>query len=126
VNGLDAVIAPARAQNQSCQILDVIVYAYRVGDSAYSFITLSAAGVAQPFASMVRSFRTLSDKEAAALKGREIAIVTVGAKDTAESLSRRMAYPDFQYERFQALNGRDASSPPLKAGDLVKIVSYAK
>lgn len=126
VNGLDAVIAPARAQNQSGQILDVIVYAYRVGDSAYSFITLSAAGAAPPFASMVRSFRTLSDKEAAALKGRQIAIVTVGAKDTAESLSKRMAYPDFQYERFQALNGRDASSPPLRAGDLVKIVSFAK
>jgi|JI10StandDraft_1071094.scaffolds.fasta_scaffold110246_2 predicted Zn-dependent protease len=125
-NGLDTVIAPARAQNQSGQILDVVVYAYRVGDSAYSFITLSAAGNAQPFATMVRSFRLLSDKEAAALKGRQITIVTAGAKDTAESLSRRMAYSDFQYERFQALNGRDASSPPLKVGDLVKIVAYSK
>lgn len=126
INGLDAVVAPARAQNQSGQILDVVVYAYRVGGSAYSFITLSPAGAGQPFASMVRSFRTLTDKEAAALKARQISIVTAGAKDSAESISRRMAYNDFQYERFQVLNGRDASSPPLKAGDLVKIVTYAK
>jgi len=125
-NGLETVIAPARVQNQSGQILDVVVYAYRVGESVYSFITLSAAGAAQPFTSMLRSFRTLSDKDAAALKARQITIVTVGAKDNAESLSRRMAYNDFQYERFQMLNGRGASSPPLKAGDLVKIVSYAK
>ncbi len=125
-NGLDTVIAPARALSQSGQVLDVVVYAYRVGQSAYCFITLSAAGGAQPFSSMVRSFRALTDKEAAALKARQIALATVGPKDTAESLSRRMAYEDFQFERFQSLNGRDGNSPPLRAGDLVKIVTYAK
>lgn len=126
INGLETVIAPAWVQNQSGQILDVVVYAYRVGGDVYSFLTLNAAGAAQPFSTMVRSFRTLSDKEVAALKARQIAIVTVGPKDTVESISRRMAYSDFQYERFQALNGRDSASPPLKAGEFVKIVSYAK
>jgi len=125
-NGLDTVIAPARALNQSGQVLDVVVYAYRVGQSAYCFITLSAAGGAQPFTAMVRSFRALTDKETAALKARQITLATVGPKDTAESLSRRMAFENFQFERFQTLNGRDASSPPLKAGELVKIVTYAK
>jgi predicted Zn-dependent protease len=124
-NGLDTIIAPARAQTSSGQILDVVVYAYRVNQSVYSFITLTAAGTAQPFASMIKSFRSLSDKDVAKLRPRQIELVTVGSRDNADAISRRMAFDDYKLERFLSLNGRDANQP-LKAGEVVKIVSFAK
>ncbi|MET0545110.1 MAG: M48 family metalloprotease [Caulobacterales bacterium] len=124
-NGLETVIAPSLVQNSSGQLLNVVVYAYKVKESVYSFVTLSAASAAQPFTAMTRSFRALSDAEAAKLKARQIELVTVGPKDTAETISRRMAFDDFKLDRFLAINGR-AADTPLKAGEVVKIVSYAK
>jgi hypothetical protein len=35
-----------------------------------------------------------------------------------------MAFDDYQLDRFLALNGRDANQP-VRAGELVKVVSYA-
>jgi predicted Zn-dependent protease len=124
-NGLETVTAPARAQTQSGQIVDVAVTAYRVGDRAYHFITLAPQGGSGVFNPMLRSMRTLSTQEAAALRGRQIDIVQVRAGDTAESLSRRMAFTDYQLERFLVLNGRGAGQP-LRAGEQVKIVTYAR
>jgi predicted Zn-dependent protease len=124
-NGLETAILPARAQTQSGQIVDVSVAAYRIEERAYHFITIAPAGGGEPFAPMLRSMRTLSASEATALRERRIELVTVGPRDTAELLSRRMAFDAYQLDRFLALNGRDASQP-LRAGELVKVVSYAR
>ncbi len=124
-NGLETATLPARAQNQQGQIVDVAATAYRVGDRAYHFITLAPANGAGPMAPMLASFRTLSEQQAAALRARRIEVVQVGARDTAETLSRRMAFDDYQLDRFLALNGRDAATP-LRAGEWVKLVTYAR
>jgi len=124
-NGLATSLLPARAQTQSGQQVDVAVTAYQVGTSAYHFATLAPARGAGPFTPMLASFRTLTDAQAAALRARRIEAVDVGPRDTVQSLAARMAYSDYQVERFLALNGRDASTP-LRAGETVKIVSYAR
>jgi predicted Zn-dependent protease len=58
------------------------------------------------------------------LRQKRIEVVTAGAKDTIETLAARMAFTNFRVERFLALNDRDASMA-IKAGEQVKIVSYA-
>jgi predicted Zn-dependent protease len=47
--------------------------------------------------------------------------VTVGAGETPQSLARRMAYRDFQLERFLSINGLAANSR-LVPGQKVKLV----
>ena len=48
-------------------------------------------------------------------------IVTVGAKDTPETLARRMATADHRLERFRVLNGLGPKDG-VKPGTKVKIV----
>lgn len=124
-NGLATALLPARARTGSGQQVDVAVTAYQVGDRAYHFATLAPVGGAGPFTPMLGSFRTLTDQQAAALRARRIETVEVGARDTVQSLAQRMAFPDYQVERFLALNGRDAGAT-LRGGEMVKIVSYAR
>jgi predicted Zn-dependent protease len=50
-------------------------------------------------------------------------VVTVGRGDTLQSLAGRMAYRDYQMDRFLALNGFDAGSR-LVPGQKVKLVVY--
>lgn len=124
-NGLETVLAPARARTQSGQVVDVQVTAYRLGDRAYHFLTIAPANNGQTFAPMLHSMRALSASEASALRARQIEIVDVRAGDTAASLSRRMAFTDFQLERFLALNGL-VEGEALRAGQQVKIVTYVR
>ena len=49
--------------------------------------------------------------------------MTVSPNDTPQSLARRMAYRDFQLERFLSLNGL-ASNSRLAPGQKVKVVVY--
>jgi predicted Zn-dependent protease len=49
--------------------------------------------------------------------------VTVQRGDTIQGLATRMAYRDFQLDRFLAINGLDANSP-LVPGQKVKLVVY--
>ncbi len=123
-NGLETATATARAQTQS-GVVDVAVTAYRVGERAYHFISLAPAGNLNTFSPMIRSFRTLSTQEAAALRARVLDIVQVRSGETAQSIAQRMAYPDYQLERFLVLNGREANEP-LRAGEQVKIVVYQR
>jgi predicted Zn-dependent protease len=122
-NGLETVTLPARAQNSQGQVLEVAVTAYRVGDRAYHFVALAPQGGMGAAAPMTRSFRQISAQEAAALRPRQISLVTVGARDTAQSLANRMAYDTYQLERFLALNGL-SSAGELRAGQTVKLVTY--
>jgi predicted Zn-dependent protease len=74
---------------------------------------------------MVQSLAPLSAADAAAVRGRAMAVVTVGPRDTVQTLGARMAYPRLGLERFLMLNGLDANSP-LRAGQKVKLVVYRK
>ena len=124
VGGIPASYSTARVNSQSGQV-DVTIFAYEFSrSSAFHFVTLTKAGGGSVFTPMFNSVRRLSAAEAAAIKPRRIDVVTVGRGDTMTSLSRRMAYANYQTERFQVLNRLTASSR-LTPGQKVKIVVYA-
>jgi predicted Zn-dependent protease len=122
INGIPAMYSIGRA-NTSSGAVDVSVMAYRwAPNRAYHFVMLTRAGVGiGPFTPMVDSLRRITPQEAAAIRPRIIDVVTVARGDTSLSLSRRMAYRDFQLERFLSLNGL-ASNAALVPGQKVKVV----
>ncbi|MEO6579832.1 MAG: M48 family metalloprotease [Sphingomicrobium sp.] len=124
INGMEAMYSTTRA-NSSSGAVDVSVMAYRWDrDTVYHFAMLTQAGTGiGPFAPMVDSFRRVPANEAAAIRPRVIDVVTVRAGDTVRSLAQRMAYRDFQLERFVSLNGL-AANAPLTPGQKVKLVVY--
>ena len=85
-------------------------------------LTRAGAGIG-PFTPMVDSLRRISPQEAATIRPRIIDVVTVVRGDTSQSLSQRMAYRDFQLERFLSLNGL-ANNAVLVPGQKVKLVIY--
>lgn len=125
VNGIPAAYATARANTSRGQV-DVTVFAYEFApDRAYHFQAVTAAGRAGVFNPMFASMRRVTPAEAARVIPRRIDVVTVGPRDTVQSLASRMAYSDRQVERFRVLNGLRASDsvvPGLK----VKLVVYAR
>ena len=124
INGIPAVYSVGRA-NTSSGALDVSVMAYRWSqDTVYHFVMLTRAGqgIGQ-FTPMVNSLRRISQQESAALRPRIIDVVTVQRGDTVQSLSRQMAYRNFQVERFLTLNGLQ-SNAALVPGSKVKLVVY--
>ena len=124
VGGIPASYSTARVNSQSGQV-DVTVFAYEFSrSSAFHFVTLTKAGGGSVFTPMFNSVRRLSTAEAAAIKPRRIDVVTVGRGDTVATLARRMAYSNYQSERFQVLNRLTATSR-LTPGQKVKIVVYA-
>lgn len=124
VNGIPAHYSTARANTQSGQV-DVTVFAYEFSpSSAFHFVTIAKAGGGGVFNPMFNSLRRLSASEAAAIKPRRVDVVTAQRGDTVPSLARRMAYGDYQAERFQVLNGLGANSR-LTPGQKVKLVVYA-
>ena len=124
VNGIPASFVVGRA-NTSSGAVDIGVFAYQWDpNTIYHFVTLARAGHGlQPFASMVNSLRRITPAEAAAIRPRVIDVVTVQRGDTVQSLASRMAYRDFQADRFLALNGL-AANQPLTPGQKVKVVVY--
>ena len=124
VNGIPAYYSIARANTQSGQV-DVTVFAYEFSrTSAFHFVALTKAGGASVFNPMFNSVRRLNSSEVAAIRPRRIDVVTVARGDTVATLARRMAYRDYQTERFQVLNRLTASSR-LTPGQKVKVVVYA-
>ncbi|WP_194954875.1 LysM peptidoglycan-binding domain-containing protein, partial [Sphingopyxis solisilvae] len=71
-----------------------------------------------------RPHRRRRNRQTRPIRPRRIDVVTVGRGDTVATLARRMAYSDYQAERFQVLNRLTASSR-LTPGQKVKIVVYA-
>lgn len=124
VNGIPASYVTARA-NSSSGAVDVGVFAYQWDrDTMYHFVTLTRGGYGlQPFASMFNSVRRISPAEAAAIRPKVIDVVTVQRGDTVRTLASRMAYRDFQLDRFLAINGLNANSP-LVPGQKVKLVVF--
>ena len=124
INGLPALVSIGRA-NTSSGAVDVSIMAYRWDrNTVYHFVMLTQAGSGVgPFTSMVNSLRRLTPQEASSIRPRVIDVVTVGRGDTIQSLSQRMAYRDFQVDRFRSLNGL-AANAALIPGQRVKVVVY--
>jgi predicted Zn-dependent protease len=122
INGLPAEYVVGRAQTSS-GVVDVSVFAYAFdSNSAYDFTMLTRGGQGVgAFGSMVNSLRRISAQEAASIRPRVIDVYTVRAGDTAQSLAARMAYRNFQLERFLSLNGLNANAR-LVPGQRVKLV----
>lgn len=72
---------------------------------------------------MTYSFKHLSKRQAEKIKGKIIRVVTVKPGDTAEKISRRMAFKDHKLDRFLVLNGLTRQSM-LRAGRRVKLVVF--
>lgn len=123
VNGIPAFHASANVQTQQSGTVTLTVFAYEwAADRAYHFVTITPVGN-MPFASMLESVARLTDRQAADIKPRRIRVVVVGRSDSVATLAGRMAYKNYQTERFLALNGL-AGNAVLTAGQKVKIVTY--
>lgn len=124
VNGFPAAFTTARA-NTSSGVVDVSVMAYQWDpNTIYHFIMLTRGGAGiGPFVQMVESLRRITPAEAASIRPRVIDVVTVRRGETVHSLASRMAYRDFQLDRFLALNGLTVATP-LVPGQKVKLIVY--
>ena len=124
VNGIPAVYSIGRAQTDN-GVVDVSVFAYQwSATQAYHFVMLTQGGQGiAPFQSMVGSLRRITPAEAAAIRPRVINVYSVRAGDSVQSLAKRMAYRDFQIDRFLSLNNLQANSR-LSPGTRVKLVTY--
>jgi len=126
VNGIPAFYTTGRAQTDS-GVVDVSIFAYQWSPTtAYHFVMLTQGGQGiGPFQGMVGSLRRISPAEAAAIRPRIIQVTTVRSGDTVQSLASRMAYRDFQLERFLSLNNLQSSSR-LAPGAMVKLIVYGR
>ena len=124
INGLPAAFTTAEASTSS-GVVDVSVFAYQWNPNTfYHFVMLTRGGTGfSPFAPMVDSLRRISPAEAAAIRPRVIDVVTVLRGDTVQSLASRMAYRDFQLDRFLTINGL-AAGGRLTPGQKVKLIVY--
>ena len=123
IGGQEAAIGakPRGADTGLSQIRHVIV---RYGPSI-CFFNLFADGPDRDrrideMVAATRSYRALSDAEAASLRPLHVRVMPRGG-ETAASLARRMPYPDFKLERLLALNGVDDTAQ-FTARTEVKIV----
>jgi predicted Zn-dependent protease len=124
INGMPAAFSTTRVTTNSGDV-DVSVVAYRWDSQHiyhFAMLTQGGAGMA-PFRSMVYSLRKITPAEAAAIRPRVIHVVTVGPGDTLQSLARRMAYRNFQLDRFLTLNNLTPNSR-LVPGQKVKLIVY--
>jgi len=120
-NGIPYAFVTTRAAANN-RAVDATVVAYRFPSATYTFTLVTPAGSGiGPFQPLLASVAPLSTAEANAIRGKKISIVTVKAGDTIDSLSARMAFPDYKRERFVTLNGLDPEQA-LTPGRLVKLV----
>ena len=106
--------------------MDVTIFAYEFSrDRAYHFQAITAAGRGSVFNPMFGSMRRITTAEGARVIPRRVDVVTVGPRDTVQSLAARMAYTDAQLQRFRVLNGLNGTDT-VRAGQKVKLVVYAR
>jgi len=87
-------------------------------------VILSPGGYGvQPFLPMINSLRRITPAEASTIRPRIIHVHTVVPGDTVQTLASRMAYRDYQLDRFLSLNGM-APNSTLRPGQKVKLVVY--
>jgi predicted Zn-dependent protease len=119
VNGFPAATATATGDQWSFRL-----FAVRFGSDVYRFIFAAknkTAEVDRSFRESIESFRRMSLKESEQVHPLRLKIVTVGPKDTVQSLAHRMATGDHSLDRFRVLNGLGPHDG-VKPGAKVKIV----
>jgi predicted Zn-dependent protease len=119
VNGFPAAGATATGNGWSFRL-----YAVRFGSDVYRFIFAAkqrSRVTDKAFRESLNTFRRMTLQETQNAKPLRIKVVTVGLRDTIETLSRRMATGDKKRETFLVLNGLNAGSS-LAPGSQVKIV----
>jgi predicted Zn-dependent protease len=120
-NGLSAASALARAKGWVFRITVI-----RIGDTGnYRFIFANetdSPGFAQAESQTVSSFRILNRDEVSDLKPLRVKVITVGFRDSEESIVKRMRGVDKGLELFRTLNEFDGA-PKLRTGSKVKIVA---
>jgi predicted Zn-dependent protease len=126
VNEMDAATAAARVQSQS-GVRDLRLVAIRYdANTIYRFLFMTqpqdTAGLNEWLRRTTYSFRKLTEAEAARTQPLRLRVVTVGASDTIESLSKRMAFDTAQEKRFRVINGLQPDDR-LRLGDRVKIIA---
>jgi predicted Zn-dependent protease len=82
----------------------------------------SPTGLTEALKRATYGFRRLTEEEAAALAERRVRVVRVSIGKTVEALAKRMAYSNFQRERFEVLNGL-SNGRQIFVGESVKIIS---
>jgi len=120
INGNEAATAKAQADNWK---FDVTVI--RAGGQVYRLLTaapIASTSLDTVASSVGGSFRVLSERERASLKPLRIKVITVGRRDSVESLASRMVGVDRQQELFRVLNALGPTDT-VAAGDKVKIVT---
>ncbi|MFP5077471.1 M48 family metalloprotease [Rhizobium sp. YIM 134829] len=120
INGLEAATARASAERW-----DFDVTVIRIDSQIYRFLTAVPKDmpVLEPTADILRaSFRRMTPQEVASLKPLRIRVVTVGANDTAATLSARMMGTDRKLDLFRLINDLQIATP-LRTGDRVKIIA---
>lgn len=125
INGLEAATAYlpiATGQGERVAQLTAI----RTGDgTVYRFFGLARPGdqgVLRRLDAAARSFRRLSQAEAAQARPYRIQVATAQAGDTVERLAARMPFDRANVERFRVLNDLELSDG-LQPGDRVKLVT---
>lgn len=124
INGLPAAVTSTRVRsNQGVIDASVVAYQWEPG-RIYHFVMVTQGGVGVgPFTAMINSLRKITPQEAAAIRPRVLRVVTVVPGDTVQRLAARMAYRDFQLERFLSLNRLQATTR-LVPGQKLKLVVY--
>ena len=125
INGRQAAVGSARANTQSGAV-DVTAYVIRwQGTTNYIFLWVTPVNVSQqlqsPIAVAVQSLRPISLQAANPPPAQRVDVVTVQRGDTAASIARLSAFPDYKEERFRVMNALDANAT-LRAGDRLKLV----
>jgi predicted Zn-dependent protease len=124
IGGFPAAVTTVRGTSGSTQV-DVTIVAYAPdARRAYHFAIVTPAGRgASAFAPMIESFRRMNTGDDRLARPRYLRVVTVGPRDTVQTLANRMAYTDAPLDRFLVLN-RLSRGDAVRAGDKVKIVAY--
>ena len=119
VNGFQAATATATGDQWSFRL-----FAVRFGSDVYRFIFAAknrTAEIDRSFRESIATFRRMSLKESEQVHPLRLKIVTVGPKDTVQSLAHRMATGDHSVDRFRVLNGLGPNDG-VKPGTKVKMV----
>jgi predicted Zn-dependent protease len=123
IDGVRALVVSALVRSQQGTV-ELSVAAYEApGGAAYHFIMVSQPGANAPLAELFGSFRLLREEEIRSLRPRLIRVVRAAPGDSIRTMAARTAGEN-PLDLFLMLNGRSAEQP-LKAGEPVKIVTFA-
>ena len=120
IAGFPAAIARGRSPGWAFRVVLI-----RKDDAVYRFLFASRdldAATDRAFLEAAGSFARLAPEQANGITAQRVRLVTADARDTVETLARRMSVPDRAVDRFRALNGL-AVDAAIEPGRRYKIVA---